>query len=274
MFKKNLFKVVLISSMFISILVGCNNEENVDDNQTTDTTENVQSTPTDCSDVHWGYDGDEGPEHWADLCTGFSACGHQSQSPVNITGATDNDQLTPIEVSYSSTSADIVNNGHTVQFNCAPGSKINVNGTEYELLQFHYHGLSEHQVDGQHFPLEVHFVHKATDDNFAVLGIFFEEGDENKLFADFLAHFPHQEGEYSDENISIDLSSLLPQDMSYYYYSGSLTTPPCSEVVNWYVLKNTVTASADQIAEFQAILHDNYRPVQDLNGRSITMFNE
>lgn len=228
---------------------------------------------SDCTDVHWSYTGEKGPAHWVDLCSGFSACGGATQSPVNIQGALENANLSAILFNYTSTSTEIENNGHTLEFVCDPGSKLTINGTEYELLQFHYHGLSEHVVEGEHYPLEVHFVNKASDDNYAVIGVFFEEGDENALFTQFLSKFPPEEGSY-EEHTEIDLSSLFPEDKSYYSYSGSLTTPPCSEVVNWYVLKNTVTASSTQIAAFQSILKNNYRPVQDLNGRVISSYTE
>ena len=230
--------------------------------------------PTDCTDVHWAYTGEEGPDHWVDLCTGYSACDGISQSPVDLTGAVEDNSLTGVSLNYGTTPVEIENNGHTIEFVCEAGSKVTLNGTEYELLQFHYHGLSEHEVAGQHYPLEVHFVNKASDDNYAVIGIFIEEGAENELFTQFLEHFPHEEGSYADHATEIDLAGLLPDNLSYYNYNGSLTTPPCSEVVNWYVLKNKITASAAQIAEFQGILHNNYRPVKNLEGRSILVHNE
>lgn len=228
----------------------------------------------DCADVHWSYSGEVGPTHWVDLCSGFNACGGQTQSPVNITGAVEDQSLSPMVFNYSTTQVEIENNGHTIEFVCDPGSKLIISGTEYDLLQFHYHGLSEHEVDGSHYPLEVHFVHKATEEDYAVIGVFIEEGADNPLFTEFISHFPHDEGSYEDHETVIDLTSLFPENTSYYHYSGSLTTPPCSEVVNWYVLKNTVSASAAQIAEFQSILNNNYRPVQDLNGRVVSLFTE
>jgi len=259
---KNLFKLFLLAIVFSVSFSSC--EKKTEE----------KTIPTDCTNIHWKYTGEEGPAHWKDLCTGYAECGGETQSPINITGATENASLSAIAFNYTSTTVEIENNSHTVEFVCDPGSKLTIGGTEYELLQFHYHGLSEHEVDGNHYPLEMHFVNKASESNYAVIGLFIEEGAENPLFTSFLSHFPHEEGTYEDHETHIDLSSLFPDDKSYYNYSGSLTTPPCSEVVNWYVLKNTVTASEAQITEFQAILHDNYRPIQNLNGRTISMFNE
>jgi len=262
MFKSVFIKFFILSGLLITAVVGCN------------TTESKKDIPADCSTVHWTYTGESGPKAWPDLCTGYSACGGKSQSPINIAGAIADASLDSIKLNYTTTPVEIENNGHTIEFVCEEGSKVTLGGTEYELLQFHFHGLSEHEVNGKHYPLEVHFVNKATDTNYAVIGLFIEEGAENPLFTQFLSHFPRKEGQYKDTSTLIDLSSLFPENLSYYTYSGSLTTPPCSEVVNWYVLKNTVTASATQISEFQAILHNNYRPVQDLNGRSIKMYDK
>lgn len=230
--------------------------------------------PTDCTDIHWTYNmTSSGQDHWVDLCTGYNACSGMSQSPVNISGATTHLNLSKLIFSYSTTSAEIENNGHTIEFACEPGNTLTIGGTQYELLQFHYHAQSEHQVDGKKYPLEVHFVHKATDSDYAVLGVFFEEGAPNSLFTEYLSHFPNEEGTYTDHS-EIELTELLPGNKSYFHYSGSLTTPPCSEVVHWYVLKNTITASASQINQFQDLLKNNSRRIQGLNGRKIYSFDE
>jgi len=233
-----------------------------------------EKKPTDCTKVHWTHNGEEdGQEKWQNLCTAYDACGGQSQSPINIVGAENSTSLTSLVFNYASTPTEIENNGHTIEFVCEVGSKLTIGSTDYFLKQFHYHALSEHQVAGNHYPLEVHFVHKANDTNYAVVGVFFEEGEENLLFTEFLSHFPTEEGVYTDTT-EIELSELLPENKSYYHYSGSLTTPPCSEVVHWYVMQTPITASATQITQFSSILKNNYRNVQNLNGRSIYKFDE
>lgn len=254
------FFTLLIAVLFTLLFTHC--ERDVIENE------------SDCADVHWSYSGESGPEHWPDLCAAFSACGHAKQSPVDIVNPTEGSNLGPVNFNYETTRVSIENNGHTIQFTCDPGNTIRINETNYELLQFHYHGLSEHTVEGEYYPLEVHFVHRASDQDFAVIGVFYEIGDENPLFTDFLAHFPMEEEKFEDHNTEIDLMALLPDNKSYYHYSGSLTTPPCTEVVNWYVLKTPVTASQEQLSYFQDILQNNYRPVQDLNDRSILVYQE
>jgi carbonic anhydrase len=233
--------------------------------------------PTDCTNVHWSHhEGEEGPEHWEHLCTGFSACGGAAQSPVNITGAASGVGLSFLGVDYGFTGVEIENNGHTVEFKCDAGSLVNIDGKDFQLLQFHYHAMSENTVEGVQYPLEVHFVNKAADGTYAVIGVMFRDAGDttNALFSEFLQYFPTSKGTYTNELSEIDLFSLLPENLSYFHYSGSLTTPPCSEVVSWYVLKHTVVASSQQLSQFQSILNDNYRPVQPLNGRVIYSFDE
>ncbi len=193
-----------------------------------------------------------------------------AQSPINISisETVENTDLNGLEINYGTSEVNIVNNGHTVQFNTTGKHSIMISDKTYELAQFHFHALSEHTIDGAHYPIEVHFVHRHSDTDYAVIGIMYEEGNENALLAEFLSDFPTSEGNYSSDK-KIKLSSLLPDDLSFYYYSGSLTTPPCSEVVSWYVLKTPLTASITQIDQFSDILNHNFRPVMPLNGREV-----
>lgn len=249
------FKFFFGIMLIFIILSGCDNTKDPASN--------------DCTDVYWTYNGnDNGQNKWVDLCNGFSACGAQAQSPVNISGSVADTNLPSLVFNYLSTPAEIENNGHTIEFACEEGSKLIIGAKEYKLLQFHYHSQSEHQVNGQSYPLEVHFVHKASETDYAVVGVFFEEGNDNKLFTKFLSHFPTQKGKYIDTT-EIVLTELLPANKSFYHYSGSLTTPPCSETVSWYVLKNKVSASPAQLSQFGVILNNNYRNIQNLNGRKI-----
>ncbi len=227
-----------------------------------------------CKEVHWTHhQGEEGPANWKNLCDGFSDCGGKAQSPINIdtNHIVNGVESKPIKVQYARSKVSIVNNGHTVQFNVSKGNNAILDDKEYKLLQFHYHSPSEHMIDGQHFPLEVHFVHQHSDSDYAVIGVIFKEGSENVLLQKYLDFFPKSKGQYNSEE-EIDLESLLPMDKSYYRYNGSLTTPPCSEVVNWYVLRTPITASKEQIEKFSSILKGNYRPVQPINDRVVTLY--
>jgi carbonic anhydrase len=270
-------KTLNIKLLFLSFLLvtaACNDEgKNQKENSSdTDTVTVKTDVKKDCDEVHWSHhSGEDGPENWANLCEGFSACGGSSQSPIDIKTelVTVNPDLPELLFDYGFSHVNIINNGHTVQFNTDAGSNLSVNDKSYELLQFHYHALSEHTINGEHSALEVHFVNRHSDNDLSVIGAMIEEGSENSLFAEYLDKFPTKGEAFIAEEDSINLMSLLPESKAYYYYKGSLTTPPCSEVVSWYVLKEPIKASAEQIEQFSAILNNNYRPVQALNGREI-----
>lgn len=223
-----------------------------------------------CNTYKWEYFGDEAPDTWP-ICT--AECGGQSQSPVNITGAVTDNDLKVLVTNYKPVPINLINNGHTLQFNYDDGSTINVNGEEYKLLQFHFHGLSEHTVDEKQFPLEVHLVHQNAAGDLAVVGVFFEAGSENTFLSNFTGNLPVSEDQnYTSEDM-VNVEDVLPTETGYYTYSGSLTTPPCSEIVTWLVMRSPVEASNNQIQEMNAILKDNFRPIQALNGRQIAQFN-
>ncbi len=224
--------------------------------------------------VHWVHaSGAEGPENWKNLCEDFLPCGGSAQSPINIITdeVTKVDSLLPLTVNYGTTDVDIINNGHTVQFNVNGNNTLTIKDKEYQLLQFHYHALSEHTVNGEHYPLEVHFVHKHSDTDLLVMGILFKEGEPNPLFAKYLANFPKGKGDFTAPE-QIELMEVIPGDLSYYHYNGSLTTPPCSEIVTWYMLQTPLEASKEQIEEFSAILNSNYRPTLPLNERKVVAY--
>jgi len=220
---------------------------------------------------HWGYEGDEAPAHWGGLDAKFKTCKKgMSQSPIDLSFARNAD-LSGILVNYKSTPLEILNNGHTIQVNIAKGSKIEVERIEYELLQFHFHSPSEHKINGKAYDLVAHFVHKEKNgEALAVIGVLFEEGTTNPALKGVWKHLPKKAGEkHAVSEVSIDAAKILPSDRSYYHYSGSLTTPPCSEGVKWMLLKDPVQISKKQLAAFRAIIDGNVRPLQALNSRII-----
>lgn len=220
-------------------------------------------------DVHWDYDGEEGPEYWGMLAAEFDMCSKgQNQSPINLVADLDADLPELIfEYKNPGTLAE-VNTGHAIQENVNPGNYMLVKGEKYELKQFHFHSPSEHTVDGKSFPMEVHLVHQNADGDYAVVGLLFQEGTPNKLM-DQLPSFRAERGEepYSDP---IDYNDLILDRKNYFLYNGSLTTPPCTEGVYWFVLKQSIIASSDQIQHYHDLLgFDNNRPIQPQNSRNI-----
>ncbi|WP_028390675.1 MULTISPECIES: carbonic anhydrase [Bacillaceae] len=242
--------------------------------EVTDTKENKATELNDTPTTHWSYEEETGPEHWGELNPTYSACINGSeQSPINIefSQLKTSKKIENIEIQYQPTPFSIVNNGHTVQANAAtPSNSIIVEGKEYNLAQFHFHTPSEHQFNGQLLDMELHLVHQDANGELAVLGVMIQEGKENEKLASIWSVLPNGE---TKKDISIkepiDLQALLPSDQTFFYYNGSLTTPPCTEEVKWIIFENPIEMSKEQIQAFQQIFPDNHRPVQPLNEREI-----
>ena len=220
--------------------------------------------------IKWGYEGKTGPSRWAKLSKDFRLCGRgTTQSPIDISEISGT-SAEPIAFDYNLTPVEIVHNGHTVQVNYQPGSGITVGGKRYELLQFHFHSPSEHSVAGRQAAMEVHFVHQSADGELAVVGALIEVGEENMALREPWAIMPKKAGKPRlEERVLINARDLLPRDKGYYRYMGSLTTPPCSEGVNWYLFTHPISASIEQVAKFAAAVDANNRPTQALNNRLV-----
>jgi carbonic anhydrase len=174
-----------------------------------------------------------------------------------------------LSVSYRPSAVNIFNNGHTVQVNYDQGSSIVVDGTTYNLVQFHFHTASEHAIAGAHMPMEIHFVHRNAEGGLAVVGVLLKGGAENAAYAPVLQNLPAQESQPAPvAGATVDAAALLPAQRSYWRYNGSLTTPPCSEGVKWLVMSTPVELSDAQIAAFTAIFKNDERPVQPFNART------
>lgn len=221
---------------------------------------------------HWTYEGSTGPESWAGLDAAFSACeAGTEQSPIDVNPAgTWALGLDDVTIHWSPVELEMINNGHTIQANVPPGNTTVFDGTTYDLLQFHFHKPSEHTVTHEAFPMELHFVHADSHGNLAVLGALLEAGPANEAFDVLWAAQP-ADGESIVIGEPFDMTTLLPADLSRYRYSGSLTTPPCSEGVNWNVLASPVFLSELQIEEF--VYDGNARPVQAINDRQVLIDN-
>ena len=215
--------------------------------------------------VHWGYEGDNGPEHWGDA---FPVCGKgKKQSPLNIIGPFEKSKDT-LSVDYKEGPLKMLNNGHTIQVNIEPGSTLTIGKESFDLLQFHFHRPSEEQVDGKNASMVAHFVHKSKEGKLAVIGVMLNEGKDSAAIKTLWANLPPKEGEeFLPPKVTFNPGSMLPKEMAFYNYEGSLTTPPCTEGVQFYILKTPVDISKQQLAKFPFKL--NARPVQSLNGRKI-----
>lgn len=220
---------------------------------------------------HFEYGDEDESEEWAELSEHYETCGSgQEQSPIDLTSATMTD-LENIGFEYGETAVNIINNGHTIQVNAVPGSQIVVDGETYQLLQFHFHAPSEHLVDGQGYPLEMHLVHHGANNDLAVVGVFIADGVENTAFTPVWEELPKEEIGIIATGATVDVATLLPAEQMVFRYRGSLTTPPCSENVTWLVMKTPVEMSAEQIAAFTDIVDGNNRLPQPLNARSLQL---
>jgi len=224
--------------------------------------------------THWGYTGHGSPEKWGDLDEKYTMCKiGTSQSPINIAKdvMVDANNLAPIAFNYVTGASEVINNGHTIQVNIKEGSSITIDGIEFALKQFHFHTPSENQIEGKNFPLEGHFVHASKDGQLAVVAVMFEDGAENPIIKKIWDKMPHKAEEKNSCGLSSKvINDMLPKNKEYYRFSGSLTTPPCSEGVRWLVMKEYSNISAAQTEEFLHLFHHaNNRPIQAIGARKV-----
>jgi len=221
------------------------------------------------ADVHWMYSGEHGPEHWGELSEAFIACSAgKSQSPIDIVDPIDAD-LDPIVLAYRGSTTAVVNNGHTLQINAGPDNSLELNGQTFELLQFHLHSPSEHRIRGESFALEAHFVHKNDRGELAVVAVLFREGARNPGIAKIEASAPAKAGMSEALDTRIASFDILPKNTAHYRYAGSLTTPPCTEGVQWLVVEAIGSVAREQVQKFVEIIGENARGPQPLNGRRV-----
>jgi carbonic anhydrase len=232
-------------------------------------------------EVHWSYQQDGGPAGWGALTPDYRLCGEgQRQSPIDL-GSAQPAASEAIELHYAPARlriahhehrVDIIDNSHTIQVTYDEGSTLTSHGKTFELAQYHFHAPSEHTVNGRHYPMEMHLVHRSESGELAVLGVLIGEGARNAAFDAIWEHLPERPGEERHlENVEVDVDELLPGASRYWRYEGSLTTPPCSEGVHWLVLEQPLELSAEQIARFRKIIDANNRPPQPLHGRRILL---
>ena len=229
-------------------------------------------SPTHADPHHWSYSGEGGPSHWADLDAKNAACrAGKVQSPIDIrTHDVHGGSLPALVFNYKPTPLHIVDNGHSIQVDVEPGSFLTIGGKTYQLVQFHFHHPSEERIDGKAADMVAHLVHRNSEGALAVVAVMLNPGKANDMVETLWSHLPKQkEHELDFAKLRINPAALLPSNHSYYTYTGSLTTPPCTEGVRWVVLKSPSSLSKREISTFAARYPNDARPVQPLNGREI-----
>ena len=217
----------------------------------------------------WGYKGKLGPDYWAKLSPRFKlAATGKRQSPIDLADMKKK-KLPPIRFDYKPCKIRLVYNGHTIEEMEEKGSTIKIDGKAYELKQFHFHSPSEHTLHGKHFDMEMHLVHMNDAGEIAVIGVFMQEGEANAWFGPVWDYLPTKENKNRNFELNINIDDALPENREYTSYSGSLTTPPCTEDVKWMLLKRPIELSKKQIDAFRKTIKGNNRPVQPLNERVV-----
>ena len=221
--------------------------------------------------TEWGYAGPGGPEHWAELSADNKVCATGGQeSPIDLRGAIPA-RLGDLRVEWRPLPLRVTNTGHSIQVDAPPGSRLSMEGRAYELLQFHLHHPSEHLLEGRSFPMEIHFVHRGPGgDALGVVAVFVEHGAHNEALEAVLANMPAEAGasrEAAAAGATVQPHRLLPAEREFLRYEGSLTTPPCSENVDWAVLTRPIQASPAQVSALERLYANNARPLQPLNRR-------
>ena len=219
------------------------------------------------------YEGKRGILNWGKLDPAYKACsqGHE-QSPIDIRGARLNPALKPIEFHYISGPVTLEHNGHTIVVHVDPGSYIVAGGVRYDLVQFHFHHPGEEAVNGKLTDMNIHLVHKSADGKLAVIAIRLSEDrttPPNAVLSTLWTRLPTTPGATQKVTDFVNPAGLLPPDRGYWTYIGSLTAPPCTEGVRWFVFEQDMTLSRDQLRAFAALFKINSRPLQDPHGRHI-----
>lgn len=255
--KRNMFKNHCSQAMITIVVTGCL----------------VAGVPVEAQE--FSYNGDTGPGFWSELDPAWGTCSGDSydarQSPIDIAWAWPDRRLRPLNLALYDTTIDIFNNGHTIEQSYeGTGSNISFRGRTYDLQQFHFHTLSEHTIRGSHGVMEMHGVFQDASD-YVVVGVLFELGKHENAFIQTLidAGLPVKNGDATQSGTPINFQAGLTNTRHYYSYSGSLTTPPCSETVDWVVLAQRAKMSPDQYSAFRDILGNNFRPLQATNGRVV-----
>lgn len=263
----------LFLSVFIALfLISCDNKKH-EESENSEATAQNSVIENHGEKHHWSYDGETGPSHWGEI-EDEDVCDGMNQSPINIItkDVVIDTELKPLVINYSSTTKilDVLNNGHTIQYNVDKGDFILCHEEKFDLAQIHFHSPGEHTINGVRYPVEIHLVHKNTNNQLAVFSVMVQEGESSKTFEFLENYFPLAKEETKIVDASYNLNLSLPKDKKYFYYVGSLTTPPCSEGVNWFVFNSTITISLEQVKKLQELMPiNNFRPENPLNGRIV-----
>lgn len=212
----------------------------------------------------WGYGAMNGPSKWASMNPDYALCDQgRAQSPINLVWSRPQKGAPRVSTSYSESSAQVKNMGFTPRIMISGSNQLSVNGVSYNLEAIDFHSPSEHQLSGTPLSMEIQLMHRAANGAQAIISLFAIEGRENALLKEVTTRLKGGSG------FQLNASKLLPPRKSFYHYKGSLTTPPCTEGVDWIVYNTPMELSREQILAFRGVFPQNNRPAQPLNGRPV-----
>ena len=220
--------------------------------------------------VDWGYWGAGAPNNWGSLSPDFALCAAGTQqSPIDLTDCVEDASAPDLAFEYGGNAREVNHNGKIAHVEYESGNILTVGSNRYELVSMHIHVHAEHQVEGQLFPAEMHLVHRKEGGFLGVVGQLYRLGDPDPVVQALIDAYP-QSGQTIHTGFTLNAADFVPSDRGYYHYDGSLTTPPCTEGVDWYVLQEVRTVSQEQVNRIAA-LHNgfNHRPIQARNGRTV-----
>jgi carbonic anhydrase len=232
------------------------------------------TAPAPAAEQHvWSYEGNTAPAKWAEVDPHAKLCGvGEQQSPIDIhpSRLAQVDWMTPIQTRYRPSKLSLVNEHHNLKVKFEAGSRLTLLGQEYVLSHVQVHTPSEHTISGRAAAMELQLVHTRADDSsqLAIVSVLAEEGAEHPFLARIWGQLPEKEGQAKTE-VTASAQELLPRGQRFFYYQGSITTPPCTEGVKWVVMREPVTVSKDQVSRFKTIFHANARPVQPVKERYV-----
>lgn len=219
----------------------------------------------------WTYSSDRGPDSWADLDAAYAMCDiGRAQSPVDLTPAEPGERG-DLAVSYHLNRLTSVDTHRTLKIEAEPGGVLTYAGRQYDFVELHFHAPSEHAESGSLADLEAHFVHRAPDGSLAVVGVFFDETEDPQPVDEVLSAIPPEAGGTSTDEHLRDIQRLIPLGSRRYRYLGSLTTPPCSEGVQWIVMEDHQSVGRSALASYRNRYPANNRPIQPRNDRVVTL---
>ena len=216
------------------------------------------------SHTDWAYNGPHDPAHWSELTPEYIKCAEgQRQSPIDIETFKSSEVSSHIEFHYESSSVEMVNDGHTVKAIPDKDNYVIALDKTYHMKQVHFHDPSEHHLDGVIYPMEIHMVHMDSAGGLAVIALLVKEGPPNEVLGAIWSGLPDELDEHSRPDGKLDMFKLIPDLKDIYHYQGSLTTPPCTEGVEWFIIGDPIAMSKLQIQQFKSLHAGNNRPIQE-----------